>query len=449
MKSPRRAAGGAGDAGQPRLFREWIGGRLSPPLIIEGPSEPYRPYVVIWVEFPEGVRVGQGVVAPRDAAGSVACTLRSGRTQPMVETPSRPDLSCVADAAMVADVRAEVNDRVAVTVAATPEHDELLEHMVATMPPSPSDDGSHRAAGRVSSAAVKKLHAANRALFAVKPWAPVLDLQVLRVDVPALDVEGACASVVGGDERRGMPFPSGAHFDGYLEDVATGLDDGSPDLGTEVLSVTSAAATGLPSPMRREAMKQGSPMASPDAYARLQRLAAHGTPRALVEREVEVTTACALALSAFFARHTAVFKSGTSAPVCESYFDDDDRQALTIAPCEAQAGIDPPEDPDPDVGATLDPAPPAEPSQPRVSRSDPCACGGGQIHRRCHLAADERATGENGHVTAPDDRARRLVVRLTLCAPEKYGETWRGRSVAEMYRDASGRRCSRAERRWR
>ena len=477
MKSPRRAAGGSGDAGQPRLFREWIGGRLWPPFIIEGPGEPYRPSIVIWMEVPEGLVVGQAVVPPQDADGSVARTLRSAMTQPLVGTPRRPDVYRVADAATAAEVRAEVGDGAAVTVAPTPELDELLEQMVATMPSSPYDDASYLAEGHVSPAAVKKLFAASLALFAAKPWAVAADVQVVRVDIPALDVEGACASIIGGDEHQGLLlFPSAADFDRHLEDVATGaLDDGSAGLGTEVLSLTFAPAAGLPPTMRREAMEHGWPVAGPDAYPRIQRLDPNGTRRALVERDVEVATACALALSAFFARHASIFESDTPAPVCESYFDDDDREVRVTAPYEALADFDLPEDPDPDVGAGRDPVPPAEPFRPRVGRNDPCPCGSGRKYTRCHLAADGEAHGASRSVTALHDLDRRLVVRLTRFALAEYGETWRefeddfsdpeassqlawpwsvygfevgGRSVAETYREAPECRCSPAEHRW-
>ena len=99
-------------------------------------------------------------------------------------------------------MRAEVGDQVAVTVAPTPELDELLEHMVATLPRR--DDASYLAASNVSRGAVKRLFAASRALFAVKPWTVAADIQFLRADVPALNVESACASMIGGDEHQGV-----------------------------------------------------------------------------------------------------------------------------------------------------------------------------------------------------------------------------------------------------
>ena len=476
MKQPRGAAGGNG-AGHPRLFREWIGGRLSPPFIIDGPDEPYRPLIVIWMELPDGLLVGQAVVSPNDAEGAVALTLRSAMTQPLVGAPRRPDLIRVADAATADEVRSEVGDGTAVTVAPTPELDELLEHMVATMPASAYDDASYLASGRVSTAAVKKLFAASQSLYSVKPWAVADDIQVVRMDIPALDVEGACASIIGNDDHQGvLLFPSASDFDRYLEDVATGaLEDVARGLGTEVLSLTFGSAAELPPTMRREAMEQGWPVASPDAYPRVQRVDPDGMPRPLVERDVAIATACALALSAFCVRNAAVFESEAPAPVCESYFDDDDREVRVTAPYEALADFDLTEAPDPEIETALDPSPPAEPFRPRVGRNDPCLCGSGRKYKKCHLAADEEAFDEHRRVTTLHELDRRLVVRLTQFALAEFGDEWRsfeddfsdpdassqlawpwsvygfemeGRSVAEAYRAAPGHRCSSAERRW-
>lgn len=92
-------------------------------------------------------------------------------------------------------------------------------------------------------------------------------------------------------------------------------------------------------------------MASTDAYPWLQRLHPDGTRRALVERNIDTATARALALGAFCARHGSVFESDTPAPVCESHFDDHDRELRATAPYEALADFDLQEDRDSDVGA--------------------------------------------------------------------------------------------------
>ena len=60
-----------------------------------------------------------------------------------------------------------------------------------------------------------------------------------------------------------------------------------------------------------------------------------GIPHPLVERDVETVAACALALRAFLTKHAAIFKADPFTLVCESYFDDEDREVRFAVPCEA------------------------------------------------------------------------------------------------------------------
>ena len=478
MKPRRGAPGSSGGPSQSQLFREWIGGRLSPPFFIHDREEPYRPDIVIWVELPEGLIVGQDVVVPEDSDGAVARTLRGAMTQPLVGSPRRPDLIRVADAATAAEVRGEVGEALPVRVAPTPELDELLEHMIASMPASAEEEPSYFAWGHVSPAAVQKLFTACVSLFALKPWTVAADIQVIRMDIPALDVDGACISVIGSlDECRGaVVFPSAEAFDRYLEAAASGaIEAGSIQTGTETLALTFERATELPPAMRREAMEHGWPVASPDAYPLVERRDPDGTPRPLVERDVEIATACALALAGFFARHAAVFESDVPVPTSESYFDDGDREVRLTVPYEALADFDLAAPGDPQMDTEVDPSQPAEPFRPRVGRNEPCPCGSGRKYKKCHLAEDEAEHARSRDVTAIHALDERLVLRLTQFALDEFEAPWQafeddfadpaaasqlawpwsvygfeadGETVADAYRDVHGQRCSREELRW-
>ena len=171
--------------------REWIGGRFPTPFYVHDREEPYRPDLVLWMELPEGFVVGQAVVRPEDTEGAVAGALRSAMIQPSVGSPRQPTAIRVADAATAAEVRAEVGHAIPVTVAPTPELDALVEHMIETLPPHEGDQPSYFEGGHVSVAAVEKLFAASRRLFAAKPWAVTDDTQVIRMDIPAFGVEGS------------------------------------------------------------------------------------------------------------------------------------------------------------------------------------------------------------------------------------------------------------------
>ena len=275
-----------------------------------------------------------------------------------------------------------------VTVAPTPELDALFDQVIASIQDE-SDEASYLEDGRVSADAIEKLFTAGRFLFEIKPWTFAYDSQVLRMDIPALGVDGACVYVIGKlEESPGVLIF--ASFEGFQQFLAAGTTDAigqDPDaLGSELLALTFLRAGELPPSMRREAMEHGWPVASADAYPQVERRNADGTLRPPFERDIEIATACALSLSAFFGKHAAMFKSDNFAPVCESYFDDDDDPEVRFTvPYEAFADFDLTESPE----HALDSPAPATPFQPRAGRNEPCPYGSGRKYKKCHLAQDE------------------------------------------------------------
>ena len=432
---------------------------------------------MLWVELPDGVVVGQALVMPEDRDGAVARALRSTMAQPAVGSPRQPDVIRVADTATAAEVRAEVAGAIPVTVAPAPELDALLDHLIASMPAS-GNEPSYFGSGRVSAAAVEKLFTASRSLCAVEPWTVADERQVIRMDIPALGVDGACLSIVGrlGETRGVIIFPSFDDFEQLLEAIRTGaVERGARAVGAELLGLTFEAATELPPSMRREAMEHGWPVAGADAYPFVERRDPDGTPRPLVERDVEIAAACARSLGAFFVQHAAIFEPGrTFAAVCESHTGDDDREVRLTVPYEALADFDRTESAESELDTFLETAP-AEPFRPRAGRNEPCPCGSGRKYKKCHLPADD-AEHASLQATAPTHALdERLVNRLCRFALREFGEAWEdhehdfadpdeaiqlarpwsvycfevdGRTVVDAYLDARGRHCSREERRW-
>lgn len=454
---------------------EWIGGRFPAPFYVRDREEPYRPELVFWMELPEGFVVGQTVVRPEDTAGAVARTLRNAMTQPGVGAPRRPAAIRVADAATAAEVRAEVGREIPVAVAATPELDALIEHMIETLPPPEDDEPSYFAGGHVSAAAIEKLFAASRRLFAAKPWAVADDTQVIMMDIPALGVEEACVSVIGqlGESHGVLIFPSVDDFEAFWDAADSGnLEHGRIASSGGWLALNFESATDLPPSMRREAMQHGWPVAGADAYPVVDRRDPDAAPRPLVERDVQIATACALAVADFVADHAAIFESHAPASASESYFDDAGREVRLTAAQDLMEDLDPPDHVEPALDA--DEAP--EPFRPRAGRNAPCPCGSGRKYKKCHLAADEaehavRQSTATAHVM--DDR---LVDRLADFARREYGAAWEAfqdafidaeeapglaipwsvygfavdgrQTVAEAYLDVHRRRCTPQEQRW-
>ena len=239
-------------------------------------------------------------------------------------------------------MRAEVAGTIPVTVAPTPELNELFQILIASMPAPSEDEPSYFAHGRISPNAVDMLFTASGFLFAITPWSLADDNQILRMNIPVLGIDGACLSVIGqlGQSRGVLILPSRDDFERFLKAAANSDPEqpGPGAFGAEVLSLTFHNATQLPPAMRREAMHNGWPGDSPDAYPVVARRDPDGVPRPLVERDVE--TVAALDLAAFLPKHAATFKADTFTPVCEAYFDDDDREVRFTVPYEAAGPFD-------------------------------------------------------------------------------------------------------------
>ena len=193
---------------------------------------------------------------PEDIDGAVGRVLREALAQPAAGAPRRPDAIRVADSVIAAEVRAAVQGAIPVTVAPTPELDDLRAQLIESMPPGDEDE-SYFAGGRVSPAAVERLFTAARALFAMKPWSLVADTRLLRMDIPALNVDGASLVVTGPTSgRRGVfIFPTPEGFDTFL-DVAmqqsSDIDSGPTDVAAGYLALVYERVTDLPPSMRRE-----------------------------------------------------------------------------------------------------------------------------------------------------------------------------------------------------
>ena len=90
-----------------------------------------------------------------------------------------------------------------------------------------------------------------------------------------------------------------------------------------------------PSTQRYATLAHGWPVAEPGAYPWLQHRDRDGLLRPLEERDLDVMTACASALAAFFVKHGPLFERERFAPVCEAFFDQDDLELRFTVPYEA------------------------------------------------------------------------------------------------------------------
>ena len=170
------------------------------------------------MELPDQLVVGQAVLDPGDNHGAVARILRSALVNPTVGEPRLPDAIRIADHNLANEVRGEVAATIPVSVAPTPELDDLFQVLVASMPAPGENKPSYFAHGRVAPELVETLFAASDSLFAITPWTLADDNQILRLDIPALGVDDACLSIIGrfGQSRGVLIFPSREDFERFL-----------------------------------------------------------------------------------------------------------------------------------------------------------------------------------------------------------------------------------------
>lgn len=467
----RRRPGGGRRRG--RDESEWIGGLLSPPFFITDRDEPYRPGLVVWMDARSRLVLGQDVVAPEDTQGAVVRALLVAMERPLAGPPCRPGRIRVADPALAVEIRAALGDGTPIVVAPTPELDELVELLGESLGRGEEVD-SYLEQGRVPPAAVARLFAAAEVLYGLAPWQIATDGEVLRMDIPALGVEGACVSILGnlGKSRGLLIFPSLEGYEAFGL-AAQRFEAGSTieDFGTDWLALSFERGADLPAPMRREVSAQGWPVADANAYPVVERRERDCASRPLVERDVKIASACASSLAAFFAKHRSLFEAETFEAVCESWFDEDDLEVRFTLPYEAYGDFEIADAPVPSRAET--------PGRGRIRRNDPCPCGSGKKYKKCHRDADQALAGsrpEAPRQTAGDhDLDGRLTRKLEQYAMRRFGSEWRrftrdfvdpeatiqlavpwsvhqyrvqGQSVADWFRAEHGGRLTREERRW-
>jgi hypothetical protein len=168
---------------------EWVLGRRSVPFEIEGPTR-YRPDLVLLVEAASAFVIAFDVVHPEASADEVAAWVE-GRLKPGVSL--RVDDEQIAEA-----LRARLGPDQPVRVGPVPE----LRAPLAALSRSMGRGGGSRReeplwTDEASAEARRGFFDAAAQFERSAPWKAAGDGQVLRLDVPAMGWEGACASILG------------------------------------------------------------------------------------------------------------------------------------------------------------------------------------------------------------------------------------------------------------
>ncbi len=349
--------------------------------------------VVVWVELPSREMVRLDIL-DGDGAPDFATLFAGAMSAPARGKPRAPARLRTADGeaaeaiAPVADARG-----VQVVVAPTPELDSLVERLSEVSLADAAPDGYLDGSTAVSTTCMGRLFDAAADLYALAPWEDANDNDLVRIDVPALGVAGACACVVGA--ATGAPgillFPSDAAR------VAFGrsAEQGGADFGTDWLALSFAAGEDLPQEMLDEVREFGWRVAGPAAFPLPEHADRRGAPVPPTEHEVDLLAATARAIVALVEQHgTDVF---------------DGSRGLVSAVAEGARAAVP-------YAAVRREAAPA-----RVGRNDPCPCGSGKKYKKCHMQADATSKPARSSLHTVDER---LVRDLTRFALRRFGAEW-------------------------
>jgi hypothetical protein len=299
---------------QPRLrvAEEWVGGRrLMPSYVME--DKPYRPELVIWLDVTNNLIVGSEAFKPGEPLSVEAELLAAAMKRPMAGKPRSPSSIRVADSALAALLRGKLGPDVRIEVAETPELDRVVKLMAASLARD-EQDASYLEDGKISADTMRRFFSAAAKLWKMAPWKNVYDSQLLRLDCPALDARDKVVSIIGNlgesfgvlvfdslDGFEAMAEPSDAHMAGKQ----------LINLGTHIFSINFERGSDIPKAMRREIDQHGWRVPDANSYPRIQWIDPDRMLRPLTDRDVVFATACAEAITEFFARHGNDIAGGT------------------------------------------------------------------------------------------------------------------------------------------
>jgi hypothetical protein len=270
---------------------------------------------------------------------SIAETLERTAKNPMVGEARRPSRVRVSDEVLATEIQ-RAEPKIEVVTAPTPELEDVLE-MLGRNFLHVADDVSYFEDGRISPEAIEGFFKASEVFWRTAPWRMLGDGDVLRLDIPWLEVKGACVSIIGalGEAYGFLLFPSFAAHAAFSEQAGKHQKRNKRvkpvkrvDLGTSFLSLNFERGADLPPSMLREAVAHGWNVASANAYPRIVAVDRDGVLRRLTEQDVFLVTSIETALAAFFASNRPAFRKTPLEPICNSFFDKDDREVRITFP---------------------------------------------------------------------------------------------------------------------
>ncbi|HUG72952.1 MAG TPA: hypothetical protein VMK82_05965 [Steroidobacteraceae bacterium] len=267
------------------------------PAVVTGEGEPYRPEVLFWMDT-DGLIQGStvdkpGVLLPQAGARlSEAISVRlCGGGKPIRIRVASPEL---------ATVLREAHPRLDIVCAPTPELDEMLAQMCATMGSEGTQQQSYLSAG-IEPGMVASFFQAAAELFRSQPWKIVPgDQSLIEVSIEALELRHAVICVIGqmGESFGLLLFPGVPEFDAYLEAAAAENPGPGPhSKWPRFFSLNFERGADLDPGLRKQIAAHGWKVAGRDAYPWPVAVEKQLLPRPPSARELRMFEAISRALA--------------------------------------------------------------------------------------------------------------------------------------------------------
>lgn len=239
-----------------RKKSEWLAGvfDLSGELEAED-GVVVHPRVYLVLELPSELLVGTRMVDPRASQPGIGAVVRDSMEKPLAGKPRRPHSIRVTSAVLAVELRAEIGSEIPISIASTPELDDLVAHLEESLEVAMSAPPPPVLLPTIPAALAAELFETAAAFFRAAPWKRIRDNVVLHALLSGypepLPGEVHVVASLSDPEHRGLVFMS--------DSPSKAL----PQAGTSFFFLRSSDA---PEECRDERAREGWPIAAPNAF---------------------------------------------------------------------------------------------------------------------------------------------------------------------------------------
>ncbi len=292
-------------------------GRYEFPYSAPGPDGKLMSFdVLMALELPDDKLLAVELVDPSDSI-AVTEALRDVIRKPGIGKARRPERIRVATQRMADEVTNALGGGIPIEIASVAELDAAFAQLAASTAPEPELSYLN---GDATPEQIGQLFEVMARFFEAAPWNAIGDSQVVRIDIPGMNVRGACMSIMGagGASYGFLLFDSIEIYESFHRS-SEAADRGEPaDLAVDFFSVSFDSRESLPDSLLNEIETHKWKVAGSSAYPTILALLGGATRMSVASRDVRIAVA---GLNAFL----EIFHSS------HSFFEDEESGSLLIA----------------------------------------------------------------------------------------------------------------------